>query len=250
MPLPQLNLRGRYSQGIPVLRTNRISVRAARSLMRGRPPFGDRWWAGRGASISDQRSSGRSACHGISPSANTAAILAPTLRPFTSAIGPRADAQMPNCRTIACQARPSPTTHRRAHGIERLTKPLDIPPTDERASERKECLWMSARRSCRMRNLRKRCSHPKVRSTTQRHRPSLSRDSTPYRAIRAAIPRRRSQVRCALEAYARSACSLPGRLRARPQSPLTAGMASTSGIRKRESCTWAPEILATSGTPR
>jgi hypothetical protein len=37
-----------------------------------------------------------------------------------------------------------------------------------------------------------------------------------------------------------------GRLRARPGSPLTAGMASTSGIRKRESCTWAPEILATS----
>lgn len=87
--------------------------------------------------------------------------------------------------------------------------------------------------------------HPSVRSTTQRHRPSLSRDSTPYRAIRAAIPRRRSQTRCAREAYARSACSLPGRLRARLQSPLTAGMASTSGIRYRESCTWAPEIFAT-----
>jgi hypothetical protein len=38
-----------------------------------------------------------------------------------------------------------------------------------------------------MRNLRKRCSHPNVRSTSERHRPSLSRDSTPYRAIRAAI---------------------------------------------------------------
>jgi len=39
--------------------------------------------------------------------------------------------------------------------------------------------WLSARRSCRMRSLRKRWSHPGVRSTTQRHRPSLSRDSTP-----------------------------------------------------------------------
>lgn len=87
----------------------------------------------------------------------------------------------------------------------------------EQASER-NAGWMSARRSCRMRNRRKRCSHPKVRSTTHRHRPSLSRDSTPYRAIRAAMPRRHSQTRCAREAYARSACSLPGRLRARPES--------------------------------
>ena len=98
---------------------------------------------------------------------------------------------------------------------------------------------MSARRSCRMRNLRKRCSQPKVRSTTQRHRPSLSRDLR-RSAIRAAMPRLRSQGRWALEAYARSACSLPGRLRARPASPLTAGIDSTNRIRKRESCTVRP----------
>lgn len=48
----------RYS----VLRTNRKPMRAARSLIRGRLPFGERLWAGRCSSISDQRSSGRSAC--------------------------------------------------------------------------------------------------------------------------------------------------------------------------------------------
>lgn len=158
----------------------------------------------------------------------------------------------------------------------------------EQASEKK-ARSMSDRRSCRMLNLRKRRSHPKVRSTTQRHRPSLSGDSTPYLAIRAAMPRRRSQrclvvahaecsicgsnvaiprvrlttqrhrpslsddltpylvmraatlrrrsqARCAREAYARSECNLPGRLRARPESPLIAGMASKSELRKRESC--------------
>ncbi len=78
--------------------------------------------------------------------------------------------------------------------------------------------------------------HPTVRSMSQRHQPSLSRDSTLYRAIHAAIPLRRKQARSARQAYAWSARSLPGRLRARPISFLTAGMASTSGIRKRESC--------------
>jgi hypothetical protein len=134
--------------------------------------------------------------------------------------------------------------------LERRTKPFDVPPTDERACERKERLMDVCSPLMPMRNLRKRCSHLKVRSTTQRHRPSLSRDSTPYRAIRAVIPRRRTQARYARGAYARSACSLPGRFRARPQSPLTAGIALTSGIRKRESCTWVPEILVTSSNPR
>jgi len=36
-----------YVKGIPVLRTNRIPVRAARSSMRGRPLFGDGLWVGR-----------------------------------------------------------------------------------------------------------------------------------------------------------------------------------------------------------
>ena len=40
MPLPQPISRGRYSQGVPVLSTNRMPVRQARSDTRGRPPFG------------------------------------------------------------------------------------------------------------------------------------------------------------------------------------------------------------------
>jgi len=40
MPLPQPISRGRYSQGVPVLRINRMPVRQARSLTLGRPPLG------------------------------------------------------------------------------------------------------------------------------------------------------------------------------------------------------------------
>ncbi len=40
MPLPHPISRGRYSQGVPVLRTNRMPVRQARSGTRGRPPLG------------------------------------------------------------------------------------------------------------------------------------------------------------------------------------------------------------------
>lgn len=40
MPLPQPISSGRYSQGVPVLRTNRIPVRQARSGTLGRPPLG------------------------------------------------------------------------------------------------------------------------------------------------------------------------------------------------------------------
>jgi hypothetical protein len=47
MPLPQPSSRGKYSHGVPVLSTNRIPVRAARSLIRGRPPFGDLRWVER-----------------------------------------------------------------------------------------------------------------------------------------------------------------------------------------------------------
>jgi len=58
---------------------------------------------------------------------------------------------------------------------------------------------MPARRSCRMRRLRKRCSQPKVHSTTRRHRPSRSRAATPWRAIRAAI--RRLRQLCSLPSW-------------------------------------------------
>jgi len=40
MPLPQPISRGRYSQGVPVLRIKKMPVRQARSLTLGRPPFG------------------------------------------------------------------------------------------------------------------------------------------------------------------------------------------------------------------
>ena len=40
MPLPHPISRGRYSQGVPVLSTNRIPVRQSRSDTRGRPPLG------------------------------------------------------------------------------------------------------------------------------------------------------------------------------------------------------------------
>ena len=46
MPLPQPSSRGRYSQGKPALRTNRMPVKAARSSMRGRPPLGEGRCAG------------------------------------------------------------------------------------------------------------------------------------------------------------------------------------------------------------
>jgi len=40
IPLPQPISLGRYSQGVPVLRTNRMPVRQARSVTLGRPPLG------------------------------------------------------------------------------------------------------------------------------------------------------------------------------------------------------------------
>ena len=56
-------------------------------------------------------------------------------------------------------------------------------------------------------------------------------------AVRAAMAHRRSQARCGVETYTRSARILPGCLLARPESPFTAGMASTGGIRTLDSKT-------------
>lgn len=55
---------------------------------------------------------------------------------------------------------------------------------------------------------------------------------------------------CAAKPDGLSKRTLAGRLRARPANPFTAGIDSTNGMRKRESCTWAPEISASSGSPR
>jgi len=58
MPLPQPISCGKYSQGIPVLRTKMIPARQARSGMRGRPPLGFGGSGGNNGSRVAQRSSG------------------------------------------------------------------------------------------------------------------------------------------------------------------------------------------------
>lgn len=85
MQLPQPSSRGRYSQGIPVLRTNRTPVRAARSLMRSRPPF-SRLKVGRKMSCHERPKVLGEKClgHGI-----TIAIPMSRLWPFTSVIDPK-----------------------------------------------------------------------------------------------------------------------------------------------------------------
>jgi len=59
MPLPQPISRGRYSQGIPVRRTNNTPLRHALSGTRGRPPLGLGGWGGSNGSMAFHRSSGR-----------------------------------------------------------------------------------------------------------------------------------------------------------------------------------------------
>ena len=60
MPLPQPISCGSISQGMPVIRTKRMPVSAARSGTRGRPPFGLGGSAGRRGSTTSQSSSGTS----------------------------------------------------------------------------------------------------------------------------------------------------------------------------------------------
>jgi len=59
MPQPQPISCGSSSQGMPLLSTNRMPVRAARSGTRGRPPFGFGGSGGRSGSIASQSSSGK-----------------------------------------------------------------------------------------------------------------------------------------------------------------------------------------------
>jgi hypothetical protein len=56
-PLPQPSSWGRYSQGSPVLSTNRMPVSAARSGMRGRPPLGLGGSGGNSGAITSQSAS-------------------------------------------------------------------------------------------------------------------------------------------------------------------------------------------------
>jgi hypothetical protein len=56
-PLPHPSSWGRYSQGRPVRRTNRMPVKAARSEMRGRPPLGLGGSGGSSGAIASQSAS-------------------------------------------------------------------------------------------------------------------------------------------------------------------------------------------------
>jgi len=108
---------------------------------------------------------------------------------------------------------------------------------------------MSARRSYRILSLLKRFSHECVRSTTQRWRPSRSLDSTPLRAIRGVIPRRRKAALFFFESYPLSACNLAGRLRGRPWGSLIGSMASRVDSSIVVSLTLAAVNTIASGMP-
>lgn len=63
---------------------------------------------------------------------------------------------------------------------------------------------------------RKQDSQARVRSTTQRQRPNVSRDSMPRRAMRGVIPRVRQAARRGGKWSPLSACRVAGRRRGRP----------------------------------
>ena len=108
---------------------------------------------------------------------------------------------------------------------------------------------MSSLRSYRMAKRRIRANHAKVRSTTQRWRPSRSLLSTPRRAMRGSMPRWRQARRQRLASYALSACSLPGLWRGFPGLPLTGTTASSNSASGTLSCTLAPVNTKASGRP-
>ena len=68
MPQPQPISRGRYSHGVPVLRTNRIPVKQARSGIRGRPPLG---LGGSGGICGSMRSHSSSVSSGLAIAASS-----------------------------------------------------------------------------------------------------------------------------------------------------------------------------------
>jgi hypothetical protein len=95
----------------------------------------------------------------------------------------------------------------------------------------------------------KQLNHDSDRSTRQRWRPSRVDDSTPRRAIRDLIPRRRSQTRLAALSYPLSAWTLCGRTRRRPDGVRTGGMSSTTAWNIVVSATLAAVTTAVSGSP-
>jgi len=88
-----------------------------------------------------------------------------------------------------------------------------------------------------------------VRSTTQRTVPSARSSSVPLAGSKASMPRMPKSTVLLIEVYALSATAASGRNFGAPGLPRIGGMASISGMRKRPSCSFAPEIAHASGMP-
>jgi hypothetical protein len=95
----------------------------------------------------------------------------------------------------------------------------------------------------------KQLSHANARSILQRWRPSRTGDSTPRRAIRGLIPRRRRYARFAPLSYALSAWTLPGRVRRRPDGVRIGGTSSRTAWNIVVPLTLAAVTAAVSGSP-
>jgi hypothetical protein len=86
IPQPQPISRGRYSQGVPVLSTNRMPVRQARSDTRGRPPWG---LGGSGGMCGSMRS------HSSSVSSGLAIVSSPMTSDYDFTTDVISDAPLP-----------------------------------------------------------------------------------------------------------------------------------------------------------
>jgi hypothetical protein len=106
-----------------------------------------------------------------------------------------------------------------------------------------------ASRSHRTCSRRQQLNHDSERSTFQRCRPSRDEDSICRRAIRAVIPRRRSQARLARLSYPLSAWSLLDLVRRRPDGVRTGGMSSTMAWNMVVSLALAAVTAAARGSP-
>jgi hypothetical protein len=115
---------------------------------------------------------------------------------------------------------------------ERRLKQTTAQATSTNANHRSES------RSQRTPSRRQQLNHDSDRSTFHRCRPSRVEDSTPRRAIRGRIPRRRRYARFAALSYALSAWTLPGRVRRRPDGARIGGTSSRTAWNMVVSATW------------
>lgn len=95
----------------------------------------------------------------------------------------------------------------------------------------------------------KKLSQDRRDPTIQRCRPSRVDDSTPLRAMRTMMPRRRTSTCSTRTSYALPACSFSGRCRGRPRRPRMGMIESSSGNRNWLSWVLAAEISTVSGMP-